>query len=88
MNIFNDYINGSVANGCLKLCWTIDGNCYTYTGGSVILHYDFVNTDLFELVPRTVNNIISEFKPNCRYEFDVDDRGKIVNMTVRSAIER
>ena len=80
----DDTVYGSISNGCLKLCYTIEGNCYTYVGGSVIFHYDFVNTDLFEPIPRTVDNILSEFKPNYHYEFDVDESGNIVDMRVKN----
>lgn len=46
-----DNVYGSIAKGCLKNCWTPDGNCYgELAGGTVILHYDFVNTDLFKAV--------------------------------------
>lgn len=36
---------GSPAEGCLKLCWRPDGDCYTkgyqgYCGGTIILHAD------------------------------------------------
>ena len=30
-----DYLHGSVGEGCLKLCWTPEGNCYGNTHGSV-----------------------------------------------------
>lgn len=42
---------GSTAQGCLKLCWTPDGNCYgTICGDTVIFHASFKDSDLFRLV--------------------------------------
>lgn len=48
----DDNVYGSVANGCLKLCWTPDGNCYkgenhALCGGTVVLHSCFKNSSLF-----------------------------------------
>jgi hypothetical protein len=51
-----DNVYGSVAEGCLKLCWTPDGNCYKgenncgLCGGTVIFHYVFAESTLFEKV--------------------------------------
>lgn len=53
-----DHVYGSLANGCLKLCWTPDGNCYrtaVNTGlcaNTVILHARFADSDLFELAQK------------------------------------
>lgn len=42
---------GSIAEGCLKLCWTPDGNCYgTICGETVIFHASFKDSDMFSLV--------------------------------------
>lgn len=42
---------GSIADGCLKLCWTPDGSCYgNLCGETVIFHSAFKRTDMFELV--------------------------------------
>ena len=47
---------GSIGHGCLKLCWTPDGNCYHTSesnglcGGTVIFHYNFAHSPLFEKV--------------------------------------
>lgn len=50
----DDTIYGSVAKGCLKNCWTADGDIYgSICGGTVILHYEYVNTDWFEKINRT-----------------------------------
>lgn len=47
----NDRVKGSIAEGCLKLCWTPDGNTYGWiAGGGMCFHALFRNTDLFELV--------------------------------------
>lgn len=48
----DDTANGSIAEGCLKLCWTPDGNVYMGSqtgvgGGSVIFHAAFIETDMF-----------------------------------------
>lgn len=50
----DDNIYGSIAEGCLKNCWTPDGNCANdICGGTVIFHYKFANSDLFQKVERT-----------------------------------
>lgn len=42
---------GSAAQGCLKLCWKPDGNCYgTICGETVIFHASFKDSDLFRKV--------------------------------------
>lgn len=48
----DDQENGSIAEGCLKLCWKPDGGCYSQLcGGTIILHADFAEEDdLFERV--------------------------------------
>lgn len=54
----DDTIYGSAAYGCLKNCWTPDGNCYNgLCGGTVILHYSFVESDCFQKVECTVDTI-------------------------------
>lgn len=46
-----DNVRGSIAAGCLKLCWTPDGNVYGWLGAdSVVFHADFRKTDLFKKV--------------------------------------
>ena len=48
-----DTVYGSTAQGCLKLCWTQNGNCYSgLCGGTVILHYSFAKTDWFKKAER------------------------------------
>lgn len=55
----DDDLYGSIARGCIKLCWTPDGDCYSgLCGSTVILHYRFVETDLFEKVERTSTNML------------------------------
>lgn len=50
----DDTVYGSVLYGCLKNCWTPDGNCENgLCGGTVVLHAKFINTDWFEKVERT-----------------------------------
>lgn len=47
----NDDVRGSVGDGCLKLCWTPDGNCYGWIcGDCMAFHASFKETDLFKLV--------------------------------------
>jgi hypothetical protein len=39
---------GSVSNGCLKLCWTPEGGCYSsLCANTVFLHYSFVKDKTF-----------------------------------------
>ncbi|MCM1222540.1 MAG: hypothetical protein NC548_49530 [Lachnospiraceae bacterium] len=53
-----DQENGSIAEGCLKLCWTPDGNCYSserlgsvgLCGGTVIFHASFKDSTMFKRV--------------------------------------
>lgn len=57
----DDHISGSPACGCLKLCWTKDGNCFkgknhTIGGGTVVFHASFINSDMFEIVSSSKNN--------------------------------
>ena len=52
----DDHELGSIVNGCLKLCWTPDGNTYgSLCGGTVIFHSEFINTPLFKLVKSRKN---------------------------------
>lgn len=51
----DDTENGSIAEGCLKLCWTPDGNVYFdrtngVCGGTVIFHALFTKSDMFRKV--------------------------------------
>lgn len=46
-----DDVRGSLAQGCLKLCWTPDGGTYgCLCADTVVFHADFRNTDLFKKV--------------------------------------
>lgn len=52
-----DHVRGSLANGCLKLCFTEDGNCpgnssQKICGETVIFHTEFINTNLFKLAKK------------------------------------
>lgn len=48
-----DSVKGSIGDGCLKLCWTPDGNTYGWiAGGAMCFHASFKKTDLFELVQK------------------------------------
>ena len=47
----DDSVHGSIGDGCLKLCWTPEGNTYGWIcGGTMCFHAAFRRTDLFELV--------------------------------------
>ena len=73
----DDDVYGSIAQGCLKLCWTPDGNCYgspMIGGDTVILNYAFANTDWFEKVERNLDNLGEQLKVG-KYKFDVDEKG-------------
>ena len=61
----DDNFYGSAANGCLKNCWTPDGDCCSgrLCGGTVILHYDYVNTDWFEKIERCPSELLTALKP-------------------------
>lgn len=53
----NDTVYGSLGEGCLKLCWTPNGNIYYgedegICGGSVILHYAFAKSSLFKKISK------------------------------------
>ena len=49
-----DSIYGSSMMGCLKLCWTPDGNCYDgLCGGTVIFHAKAMDeTEWFEKIEK------------------------------------
>ena len=52
----NNCERGSIAEGCLLLCWTPEGNCYGGTGNcglageTVVFHADFAKSSLFRFV--------------------------------------
>ena len=57
----DDKVRGSIAEGCLKLCWTPDGNCYgSLCADTIIFHADFRNTDLFKKVDTHKINELEE----------------------------
>lgn len=54
----DDSIKGTIGDGCLKLCWTPDGNTYGWIcGGGMAFHPSFKNSDLFKLVQPAENKI-------------------------------
>lgn len=54
----DDDVKGSIGDGCLKLCWTPDGNCYgRIAGDCMAFHASFKDTDLFKLVQRKEDGI-------------------------------
>ena len=70
----DDNIYGSVAKGCLKNCWTPDGNCHDICGGTVIFHYNFVDSDLFEKVERTPIELMETLDTGS-YKMEVESDG-------------
>lgn len=65
----DDHVRGSIGDGCLKLCWTPDGNCYgSLCSSTVIFHAEFKNTDLFRLVDSKASK-----KEIARLESIIDD---------------
>ena len=70
----DDHIYGSVAEGCLKNCWTPDGSCGQICGGTVIFHHMFVDSDLFEKVERNAETLLNSLAPG-NYSMRVDEDG-------------
>lgn len=59
----DDCENGSTAQGCLKLCWTPDGNCYGWLcANTVILHAAFKDTCMMRRVQSGERSKIKEFE--------------------------
>ena len=61
----DDSVRGSVAQGCLVLCWTPDGNCYFgnrggLVGGSVVFHAEFRKTPMFKLAKASDTSKLAE----------------------------
>lgn len=60
-----DNVRGSPAEGCLKLCWTSDGNCFrtSYSTGlcaeSVVFHASFRKTPMFKLADNEIEQLRS-----------------------------
>jgi hypothetical protein len=57
----NDTVYGSVAEGCLKLCWTPNGNCYKGEGncglcGDTIIFHASARTNIkwFKLIQESI----------------------------------
>lgn len=71
----DDDVYGSVAHGCLKNCWTPDGNTENgLCGGTVILHYNFIHTDWFEKVEFSPA-VLMESLPQGHYTLEVQADG-------------
>ena len=71
----NDDVYGSTSQGCLKNCWSPDGNCLNgLCGGTVILHYDFVKTDWFVKVERKATELMETLDKG-HYRLQVNDDG-------------
>ncbi len=58
-----DHVKGSVAEGCLKLCWTSDGNCFgnprktLLCGDTVIFHAEFRHSPMFKLADNELEKL-------------------------------
>ena len=46
----NDDTYGSISEGCLKLCWTPNGDTYRLCGGTIVLHASFTKSPMFKKV--------------------------------------
>ena len=58
----DDCEHGSTAQGCLKLCWTPDGNCYGWLcANTVIFHAALKDSNMFTLVQTGKHSKIKEF---------------------------
>lgn len=56
-----DDVRGSIANGCLKLCWTPNGNTYgCLCADTIVFHAAFSRTDLFRKVDTSKINRLEE----------------------------
>lgn len=54
----DDTENGSIADGCLKLCWTQDGKTFSLCANAIVLHSSFKDSNLFKLVQKKKNEMI------------------------------
>ena len=73
----DDHICGSFTEGCLKNCWTADGDCSScgVCGGSVIFHVNFAKTDLFEVVSWSHEEFLKSLTKG-KYTLVIDSDGK------------
>jgi len=70
-----DNVYGSLAEGCLKLCWSPDGECQCgLAGGTVIFHYEFTKTPLFEKIQLDGNTLMKNLSPG-HYDLKVSRNG-------------
>ena len=59
----DDHEQGSIDEGCLKLCWKPDGNCYgMLCANTVVLHAAFKDSDMFKIVQRGQNSKARELE--------------------------
>lgn len=80
----NDKIYGSIAQGCLKLCWTEEGSCYRgksnigLCGDTIIFHASVRNNnEWFELIKE-------EFVPEVKiYEMTLEEIEKKLGYKVK-----
>lgn len=69
----DDHEQGSITEGCLKLCWNPDGNCYgMLCANTVVLHAAFKDSDMFKIVRRGQKSKICELKDKiAKFENDL-----------------
>lgn len=59
----DDHERGSVGDGCLKLCWTPDGNSYGWLcADTIVFHANFKNSDMFKLAKKKKNSAIRKLE--------------------------
>ena len=86
----DDRMYGSIAQGCLKLCWTPEGNCYSdLCANTVFLHYKFArDKSIFKLVKKTNTK---QYKIKAKLvidlETDLEDEERPTEETVKFLID-
>ena len=67
----DDHEQGSIGEGCLKLCWKPDGNCYgMLCANTVVLHAAFKDSDMFKIVQRGQKSKIRELAEKLASEME------------------
>lgn len=68
----DDHVYGSIAEGCLKLCWTPDGNCYHTAdhgicANTVIFHASFMDSPMFKKVESANGYLSKSFREQLQH---------------------